>query len=148
MAINWYLWFKSFHIISMVAWMAGLFYLPRLFVYHAENKVSSEDNNNVFKVMEYKLLYYIMIPAMVSTWIFGILLVVTDNNTQILLEPWFITKLATVFLLTAFNLWCVKIVKQFRNNDNHNSGRFFRIINEIPTIMLILTVLLVVIKPI
>ena len=147
MAVNWYLWFKSLHIISMVAWMAGLFYLPRLFVYHAENKVFSEDNNNVFKVMEYKLLYYIMIPAMVSTWIFGILLAILDNDGQILLEAWFIAKLIGVFLLTAFNLWCVKVVNQFQNNNNHNSGRFFRIINEVPTIMLILIVLLVVIKP-
>ena len=131
----------------MVAWMAGLFYLPRLFVYHAENKVFSEDNNNVFKVMEYKLLYYIMIPSMVSTWVFGILLAISDDDGQILLEAWFIAKLIGVFLLTAFYLWCVKVVNQLQNNNNHNSGRFFRIINEVPTIMLILIVLLVVIKP-
>ena len=138
---------KVIHIFSMVAWMAGLFYFPILFVYHAENRSKSRDNNIIFKVMEYKLLHYITIPAMIGTWIFGIILV-SFSYPEIFREVWFIIKFLCVVVLTAFNIWCIKVVNQFCRDENNQSGRFFRFINEVPTIMLVFIVLCVVIKPI
>ena len=139
-----YLLFKSLHIISFVAWMAGLLYLPRLFVYHSEEAF----NNKVYKkfvIMEYRLFKFIMNPAMISTWIFGLLLVIYNINS--LFSLWFILKLLFVIILSGFHGYLSICRKNFVNNNNNNSARYYRIINEIPSVILVLVVFLVVFKP-
>ena len=140
-----YLLFKSLHIISFVAWMAGLLYLPRLFVYHAEEKVNSKTYNK-FIIMEYRLLKFIMNPAMIFTWIFGILLVSYDINS-VVFTLWFSLKFFLVVALSAFHGYLSKCRKYFSYKNNQKSARFYKVINEIPTVILILVVFLVVFKP-
>lgn len=140
-----YLLFKSLHIISFVAWMAGLLYLPRLFVYHAEEKVNSKTYNK-FIIMEYRLLKFIMNPAMIFTWIFGILLVSYDINS-VVFTLWFSLKFFLVIALSAFHGYLSKCRKYFSYKNNQKSARFYKVINEIPTVILILVVFLVVFKP-
>ena len=143
--MNFYLFFKSLHLISVISWMVGLLYLPRIFVYHAEN---NEDKNisNVFKIMEKKLYFYIMTPAMILSWIFGLLLIHSIGLQQ-LGQTWMILKVIFVVLLSLYHFYLGKILNQFRNDQNSYSHKFFRLINEIPTIMLILIVFVVVFKP-
>ncbi len=140
-----YLLFKSLHIISFVAWMSGLLYLPRLFVYHAEEKVNSKTYDR-FIIMEYRLLKFIMNPAMIFTWIFGLILVSYDINS-IITSLWFTLKFLLVLVLSAFHGYLSKCRKHFSYKSNRNSAKFYRFINEIPTVILILIVLLVVYKP-
>ena len=142
-----YLWIKAFHIISMTAWMAGLFYLPRIFVYHSERAPPGSDKSEVFKIMEYKLLYFIMVPSMIFTWAFGIILMYISGNFSNFIELWLYMKIICVVFLTMFNFWCFKIVTSFKEERNKYSGKFFRLMNEVPTVLLILIVILVVIKP-
>ena len=142
-----YLWIKAFHIISMTAWMAGLFYLPRIFVYHSEQAPPGSDKSEVFKIMEYKLLYFIMVPSMILTWAFGIVLMLMSGNLANFLEIWLYVKIICVAILTFFNFWCLQIVTSFKEDRNRYSGKFFRLMNEVPTVLLILIVILVVIKP-
>ena len=139
-----YLFIKSLHIISFVAWMAGLLYLPRLFVYHSEEKVDSHTYER-FCLMEYRLLKFIMNPAMVATWIFGLLLILYDDS--LIFSLWFIIKLILVLLLSGFHGFLSVCRKNFSNKNNHRNSRYFRIINEFPTIILIAVVFLVVFKP-
>ena len=143
--MNFYLLFKSLHLISVISWMVGLLYLPRIFVYHAEN---NEDKNisNVFKIMEKKLYFYIMTPAMILSWIFGLLLIHSIGFQQ-LGQTWMILKVIFVVLLSLYHFYLGKILNQFRSEQNSHSHKFFRLINEIPTIMLILIVFVVVFKP-
>ncbi len=143
--MNFYLLFKSLHLISVISWMVGLLYLPRIFVYHAEN---NEDKNisNVFKIMEKKLYFYIMTPAMILSWIFGLLLIHSIGFQQ-LGQTWMILKVIFVVLLSLYHFYLGKILNQFRTEQNSHSHKFFRLINEIPTIMLILIVFVVVFKP-
>ena len=143
--MNFYLLFKSLHLISVISWMVGLLYLPRIFVYHAEN---NEDKNisNVFKIMEKKLYFYIMTPAMILSWIFGLLLIHSIGFQQ-LGQTWMILKVIFVVLLSLYHFYLGKILDQFRTEQNSHSHKFFRLINEIPTIMLILIVFVVVFKP-
>ena len=131
----------------MTAWMAGLFYLPRIFVYHSEQGPLGSDKSEVFKIMEYKLLYYIMVPSMILTWAFGIILMLISGNFTNFLEFWLYVKIICVVILTFFNFWCLKIVTSFKEDRNKYSGKFFRIMNEVPTVLLILIVILVVMKP-
>ncbi len=144
--MNSYLLFKSLHLIAVVSWMAGLLYLPRIFVYHAENKEKKEVTD-IFEVMEKKLFYYIMRPAMIFTWIFGIILIYL-NGIEIFSQLWMQIKIVLVALLSVYNEYLGKCLISLRNNSNTKSSKFFRIINEIPTIILIFTVFLVIFKPI
>jgi putative membrane protein len=142
--MNSYLLFKSLHLISVISWMAGLLYLPRIFVYHSEAK--HENQVEIFKVMERKLYNYIMMPAMILTWIFGLLLIHSVGYT-IFSELWTQIKGVSVLLLTHYHFYLGKNLRLFALNKNNNSSRFFRIINEVPTILLIIIVFVVVFKP-
>ena len=144
--MNSYLLFKSLHLIAVVSWMAGLLYLPRIFVYHVENKEKKEATN-IFEIMEKKLFYYIMRPAMIFTWIFGLVLIYL-NGIEIFSQLWMQIKIVLVILLSAYNDYLGKCLLSLKNNSNIRSAKFFRIINEIPTIMLIFIVFLVIFKPI
>ena len=139
-----FLWIKAFHIIAMVAWFAGLFYLPRLFVYHSQ----TEDKLSIdrFKVMEWRLYYAITWPAAITTTFLGFWLVYF-NEAYYLKAGWFHAKFLLVLLLWGFHLLCGYYLKQFKNNCNEKTTRFYRILNEIPTILLIGIVMLVVVKP-
>ena len=143
--MNYYLLFKSLHLISVISWMAGLLYLPRIFVYHAEN---SDDRkiSDVFKIMEKKLYYYIMTPAMILSWIFGLLLIHSIGFQQ-LGQTWIVLKIIFVILLTLYHFYLGKNLNQFKFDQNTNSHKFYRLINEIPTILLILIVFVVIFKP-
>lgn len=138
------LWIKAFHIIAMVAWFAGLFYLPRLFVYHAMSK--DEISNQRFKIMEQKLLYAITTPAAIITLFLGIWLL-SYNFYGYLQVGWMQAKLVLVGLLIIYHVWCGKFVNDFKANRNKKSHIFYRWFNEIPTLILVGVVILVVVKP-
>ena len=144
--MNSYLLFKSLHLIAVISWMAGLLYLPRIFVYHVENKEKKEATD-IFEVMEKRLFYYIMRPAMVFTWIFGLILIYL-NGVEIFSQLWMQIKIVLVILLSAYNDYLGKCLISLKNNSNTKTSKFFRIINEIPTVMLIFIVFLVIFKPI
>ena len=143
--MNSYLLFKSLHLIAVISWMAGLLYLPRIFVYHSEN--NNEIISNVFKTMERKLFYYIMTPAMVLSWLFGLILIHEVGFDQ-LASLWLKLKLILVFLLTVYHFYLGFLLNQFKLDQNKKSSKFYRYINEIPTLLLILIVFVVVFKPI
>ena len=144
--MNSYLLFKSLHLIAVVSWMAGLLYLPRIFVYHVENKEKKEIRD-IFEVMEKKLFYYIMRPAMIFTWIFGLILIYL-NGIEIFSQLWMQIKIILVILLSVYNDYLGKCLVSLKKDSNTKSSKFFRIINEVPTIILIFTVFLVIFKPI
>jgi len=144
--MNTYLLFKSLHLISVISWMAGLLYLPRIFVYHAENN-SEIKTSEIFKVMEKKLFFYIMTPAMILSWFFGLLLI-HSIGFQELGQTWMIFKILFVVILTIYHFYLGKMVNQFKLNLNNHTHKFYRIINEIPTILLILIIFVVIFKPI
>ena len=144
--MNSYLLFKSLHLIALVSWMAGLLYLPRIFVYHVENKEKKEATD-IFEVMEKKLFYYIMRPAMIFTWIFGLILIHL-NGVEIFSQLWMQIKLVLVILLSVYNDYLGRCLVSLKNNSNSRSSKFFRIINEIPTVILIFVVFLAIFKPI
>ena len=143
--MNSYLLFKSLHLIAVISWMAGLLYLPKIFVYHSEN--NNENISNVFKTMERKLFYYIMTPAMALSWIFGLVLIHKIGFEQ-LSNLWLQFKLFLVILLTAYHFYLGLLLNQFRADQNKKTSKFYRYINEIPTLLLILIVFIVVFKPI
>lgn len=142
--LNHYLWIKSLHIISMIAWMAAMLYLPRLFVYHAQSEKGS-DQSETFKIMERRLLRFIANPAMISTWLFGILLVIA--NPAVFQGGWMHAKFTCVILLSAVHGILAKNTKKFAADANVKSPRYFRILNEIPTILMVVIVIMVVVKP-
>ena len=144
--MNSYLFFKSLHLIAVVSWMAGLLYLPRIFVYHVENKEKKEATD-IFEVMEKKLFYYIMYPAMIFTWIFGLTLIYL-NGVEIFSQLWMQIKIVLVILLSVYNEYLGKCLISLKNNTDTKTSKFYRIINEVPTIMLIFIVFLVIFKPI
>ena len=144
--MNSYLLFKSLHLIAVVSWMAGLLYLPRIFVYHVENK-DKKEATDIFEVMEKRLFFYIMRPAMILTWIFGLILIYL-NGIEIFSQLWMQIKIVLVILLSGYNDYLGKCLKSLKNYSNTRSAKFFRIINEIPTVMLIFIVFLVIFKPI
>ena len=144
--MNTYLLFKSLHLIAVISWMAGLLYLPRIFVYHTENK-SEEKVSQIFKVMEKKLYFYIMTPAMTLSWLFGLLLIHSIGFQQ-LGQTWMILKLLFVVILTVYHFYLGKLLSQFKQDSNEHSHKFYRYINEIPTILLILIIFVVIFKPI
>ena len=144
--MNSYLLFKSLHLIAVVAWMAGLLYLPRIFVYHVENKKKKEATD-IFEVMEKRLYFYIMRPAMIFTWLFGFVLIYL-NGTEIFFQLWMQLKLIFIILLSVFHEHLGRCLNSLKNNINTKSAKYFRIINEIPTILLILIIFIVIFKPI
>ena len=144
--MNSYLLFKSLHLIAVISWMAGLLYLPRIFVYHVEN-LKNSNSSSIFETMERKLYFYIMTPAMILTWLFGLLLI-SSLGFEILSTNWIKLKLFLVILLTLYHFYLSKILNDFKFDQNTKSSKFFRIINEVPTILLILIVFIVVFKPI
>ena len=143
--MNYYLLFKSLHLISVISWMAGLLYLPRIFVYHSENN-DDKKISDVFKVMEKKLYFYIMTPAMILSWIFGLLLIHSVGFQQ-LGQTWMVLKTIFVIFLSLYHFYLGKTLNQFKFDQNTHSHKFYRVINEIPTILLILIVFVVIFKP-
>ena len=142
---NYYLWLKAFHIIAMTAWMAGMFYLPRLYVYHTQAVIGS-DSDKMLQTMERKLLRYIVNPAMVLTFVFGVAMVV--DTPEWMKQGWLHAKIMLAFLgLGGFHGFLAKARKDFERGVNTRSEKFYRIINEVPTVLLIAIVLLVVLKP-
>ena len=144
--MNFYLALKALHLIVVISWMAGLLYLPRIFVYHVENN-EKKDVINIFQVMEKRLYFYIMRPAMILTWIFGIILIYL-NGIEIFSQLWLQFKLVLVILLSIYHEYLGKCLYSLKNGTNTRSSKYFRIINEIPTIILILVVFIVIFKPI
>ena len=146
--MNTYLLFKSIHLIAVISWMAGLLYLPRIFVYHSESIVNkkSKDLVSTFKIMERRLFLYIMNPAMIVSWIFGALLIYSIGFENFI-SLWLEIKLLLVLLLTIYHFFLFYCLKKFAENTNSYSSKFYRIINEIPTILLILIILIIVFKP-
>ena len=144
--MNSYLLFKSLHLIAVISWMAGLLYLPRIFVYHVEN-LNDQNTSSIFKTMERKLFFYIMMPAMILSWIFGFILILTIG-IDVFFTLWLKLKLLFVILLTIYHFYLSKLLKDFSLNRNTKSSKFFRILNEVPTILLILIVFIVIFKPV
>ncbi len=144
--MNYYLLFKSLHLIAVISWMAGLLYLPRIFVYHVENKEKKEATD-IFEVMEKRLFFYIMRPAMIFTWVFGLILIYLNGGVEIFSQLWIQIKIVLVVLMSAYNDYLGKCLRSLKNNTNTRSSKFFRIINEIPTVLLIFIVFVVIFKP-
>ena len=142
--MNLYLLFKSLHLIAVISWMAGLLYLPRIFVYHSE----ADDNSQktVFKIMERKLYNYIMMPAMMLSWLFGILLI-HSLNFSVFYELWMQIKTIAVIILTYYHFTLGKYLNDFAIDNNQKTSKFFRIYNEIPTVILIVVIFVAIFKP-
>jgi len=143
--MNSYLLFKSLHLIAVISWMAGLLYLPRIFVYHVEN-INDQSSANIFKTMEKKLYYFIMIPAMILSWVFGLVLI-SIVGFDVLSATWIQLKLIFVILLSFYHFYLGYFFSKLKSDQNTKTSRFFRIINEVPTILLILIVFIVIFKP-
>ena len=142
--MNLYLLFKSLHLIAVISWMAGLLYLPRIFVYHVE--ANHESQREIFKVMERKLYNLIMMPAMLLSWIFGLLLIHT-LGFSVFSELWMQIKVIAVVILTFYHFSLGKFLSHFANDSNQKTSKFFRFYNEIPTILLIVIIFVVIFKP-
>ena len=143
--MNIYLILKALHLIAVISWMAGLLYLPRIFVYHSENKLNN-DISGVFKIMERRLYFYIMYPAMLLSWIFGVS-IIHFQGIELLKAKWFLIKIIAVIILTGYHFYLGHCLRSFNLDMNNKSPKFFRVINEIPTILLILIVFLAILKP-
>ena len=143
--MNLYLIIKSLHLIAVISWMAGLLYLPRIFVYHVEN-YEKKEIVDIFEIMEKRLYNYIMRPAMLFSWIFGIILIYL-NGLDVLFNIWIQIKLALVIILSGYHEYLGKCLMSLKNRTNTKTAKFYRYINEVPTILLILIVFVVIIKP-
>ena len=142
--MNTYLLFKSLHLIAVISWMAGLLYLPRIFVYHSE--AEDESQKTIFKKMEKKLYNYIMMPAMLLSWLFGVLLIHTLGFT-VFSELWMQIKVVAVVILTYYHFTLGRYLNDFAIDSNQKTSKFFRIYNEIPTLILIVVIFVVIFKP-
>ena len=142
--MNLYLLFKSLHLIAVISWMAGLLYLPRIFVYHSES--DNDSQKKIFKVMERKLYNYIMMPAMLLSWLFGVLLI-HSLGLSVFNELWMQIKVIAVVILTYYHFTLGKYLNNFALDNNQKTSKFFRIYNEIPTIILIVVIFVVIFKP-
>ena len=142
--MNLYLLFKSLHLIAVISWMAGLLYLPRIFVYHSEANDSSQ--KTVFKTMERKLYNYIMMPAMILSWLFGFLLI-HSLGFSVFGELWMQIKIVSVVIMTYYHFTLGKYLNDFAIDNNQKTSKFFRIYNEIPTVILIVVIFVVIFKP-
>ena len=144
--MNLYFFLKSLHLIAVISWMAGLLYLPRIFVYHVEN-YEKKEATEIFKIMEKKLYFYIMFPAMILSWVFGLILIsLIDFSSLAFL--WLQIKLILVLLLSFYHFYLGSCLKDLSIDKNTKSSNFFRIINEIPTILLVIIIFIVIYKPI
>ncbi len=143
--MNAYLTFKALHLIAVISWMAGLLYLPRIFVYHAETK-ENKGQSETFKLMERRLYFYIMNPAMILSWVFGMLLIHSQGILSLGLL-WMKIKIGLVIVLTGYHFYLLGILKDFQIDNNTKSSKFFRFINEVPTILLIIIIFVVIFKP-
>ena len=143
--MNTYLLFKSIHLIAVISWMAGLLYLPRIFVYHVEN-LEKKQVTDIFEIMERRLYIFIMRPAMILAWLFGIILIYL-NGLEVLFSLWIQVKLVLVVILSVYHEYLGKCLKSLKDGTNKKTSKFFRIINEVPTILLIIIVFIVVFKP-
>ncbi|MBA3908617.1 MAG: hypothetical protein C0524_01775 [Rhodobacter sp.] len=142
---DWYLVTKSLHVISVIAWMAGIFYLPRLFVYHAEQVQAGSRTDTMFQTMERRLLRGIMNPSLIGTWVFGLALVMTPGVVDwSFVWPWI--KAAGVLAMTSFHIWCTIRRKEFAAGMNTRSGRHYRLMNEVPTFLMLVIVFAVIVK--
>ena len=142
-----YLTVKIIHILAWTSWMAGLFYLPRIFVYHAERANQGGDTAEIFKVMERKLLHFIMRPAMIVTWVTGLALVFVFGAADIATDGWLHAKIALVAGMTGFHQFCERWRRDFERDGNQRAGRFYRIANEVPTLIFVAVVVLVIWRP-
>lgn len=143
--VSWYAWTKALHIIAVISWMAGMFYLPRLFVYHAETAEVGSEMDLTFRIMEEKLLRVIMRPAMIATWVFGLLLVLTPGVVDWgQIWPWI--KAASVLVMTGMHGWLTVRRREFAEGRNTRTGRTYRIANEVPTVLMFLIVFSVVLR--
>jgi len=141
-----YPWIKSLHVISVIAWMAGLFYLPRLFVYHTESALPEGEAERLFITMEARLLRVIMNPAMIASWLFGVLLVITPGVVDWgQVWPW--AKMAGILAMTAFHMWLARCRRDLATGRNTITGRQYRMMNEIPTVLMIVIVVSVIARP-
>ncbi len=145
--ISAYPWTKALHVISMVAWMGGLFYLPRLFVYHAEKAAPGSELDATFQVMERRLERAIMAPAMIATWVFGLTLLATPGVVDFRHDLWIYPKLAAVLALSGFHSWLGARRIDFAEGRNRLGGRTYRIANEAPTLALVVIVIMVIVRP-
>ena len=143
--MNLYLLFKSLHLIAVISWMAGLLYLPRIFVYHVEN-FQKKEATEVFEIMEMRLYNYIMRPAMLLSWLLGIILVLIIGIESFSFL-WLQIKFALVVLLTIYHEYLGKCIRLLKSGENEKSSKFYRIINEIPTVLLIIIVFIIIFKP-
>ena len=143
--MNLYLILKSLHLIAVISWMAGLLYLPRIFVYHVEN-FEKRETTDIFETMEKRLYNYIMRPAMLFSWIFGIVLIYI-NGVGVLTSLWMQIKLVLIIILSGYHEYLGKCMINLRNRTNSKTGKFYRYLNEVPTVLLILIVFIVIIKP-
>jgi len=144
--ISAYPWIKSLHIVSVISWMAGLFYLPRLFVHHAERAETGSEMEATFQMMEHKLLKVIMNPAMIATWVCGLLLAVSPGIVP-WGEIWPWLKLVSILAMTWFHMWLAKRLKEFAKSENTRSGRSYRIMNEVPTVLMLIIIVSVIVRP-
>lgn len=141
--MDFYLWIKSLHVVAVISWMAGLLYLPRLFVYHVEN-ASSQDLSKLFPIMEYRLYRYIMNPAMIVSWASGLFLAI---YSYFFYETWFLMKFALVIAMTGTHFYLGALGRAFKANQNTRNSRFYRMLNEAPTLLMLAIVALVIVKP-
>jgi putative membrane protein len=144
MLADYYLWIKAFHLIAVMSWMASMLYLPRLFVYHVDAEKGSVQSET-FKIMERRLLRYIGTPAMLVTWVLGFMLLAA--NPEVASNGWIHFKLLLVFLMSGFHGACAGWMKKFARDENTKSQKFFRIANEVPTLLMVVIVILAVVKP-
>lgn len=142
--LEYYTWIKALHMIAVISWMAGLLYLPRLFVYHADAKKGSELSETL-KIMERKLLRIIMNPAMIAAWVFGGAMLYA--NPDLIQSPWMHVKLTAIVLITGFHHALIRWRKHFFNDQNKHPAKFYRLMNEVPTILMIVIVVMVIVRP-
>ncbi|MTI43974.1 putative membrane protein [Roseibium hamelinense] len=138
-----YSWIKAAHVISIIAWMAAILYLPRLFVYHVSAEVGSVQSET-FKIMERRLLKAIMTPAMIASWVFGLWVAVESGAFS---QGWFHAKLLLVVLMSAAHGYLAGCVRKFANDQNTKTAKFYRVLNELPTVLMVVIVILVIVKP-
>lgn len=142
---DWYFWIKALHVMAVIAWMAGLFYLPRLYVYHVEQVVAGTPTEAMFQTMERRLYRAIMVPAMVATWVFGLALVMTPGIVDwSMVWPW--TKAFSILAMTGFHEWLGARRKDFMAGRNRLTGRQYRMMNEVPTLLMVVIVASVIVK--
>lgn len=145
--LDHYDWLKAFHIMAVIAWMAGIFYLPRIFVYHAERAAVGSELSETFKVMELKLFRLIMNPAMIATWVVGLLMIWANGLDWLASSYWMHAKLVLISGMTWFHHWLGRRRKEFDRDANTRSGRTYRLMNEVPTLIMAAIVILVIVQP-